>query len=67
MPEIKTPLRKIINDNGDPSYIIAPENTINDVIRFLIEQCGDDGEELRCLINDIIENRMVSTNPHINI
>ena len=47
MPEIKTALHVSMRNDGELIYTITPKNTINDILRFLLDQV--DGE-VDCLI-----------------
>ena len=47
MSEIKTALHVSTRDDGELIYTITPKNTINDILRFLLDQV--DGE-VDCLI-----------------
>jgi hypothetical protein len=36
--EIKTPLRKVLREDGDTDWVIEPEHSFADVIRHLISE-----------------------------
>jgi len=38
MSEIKTPLRKVLREDGDTDWVIEPEHSFADVIRHLISE-----------------------------
>ncbi len=49
--EIKTPLLKSYNEDGDALYSITPKHTYADVIRYLLEE--NSPNELKYLIESV--------------
>lgn len=50
MAEIKTPVVKATEGErhtfGPDEYLITENHTLSDILRFLLEQCGDDPSEI---------------------
>lgn len=62
MGEIKTQLAELAEGTthlcGPDEYLITEDHTLADVVRWLIEQTGDDGDDAAMHIMGIVKDQM---------